>query len=173
MGLSRQEYWSGLPLPSPGDLPDPGIKSRSPALQPDFLPSEPPQNIYIYTHTHTYMNVYVYIFIYNWITLLYSINLYHIVNQLSVQFFDQTDQTRSNQLSVQSLSHVQRFATPWTAAHQVSLSITNSHTLLKLMSIAWVMPSNHLILCRPLLLLPSIFPYSINYTSIKMYIKGS
>ena len=49
-------------------------------------------------------------------------------------------------------------ATPWTAAHQASLSITNSRSLLKLMSIESVMPSNHLILCRPLLLLPSIFP---------------
>ena len=48
--------------------------------------------------------------------------------------------------------------TPWTAAHQASLSITNSRSLLKLMSIEWVMPSNHLILCRPLLLPPSIFP---------------
>ena len=48
--------------------------------------------------------------------------------------------------------------TPWTAAHQASLSITNSWSLLKLMSIESVMPSNHLILCRPLLLLPSIFP---------------
>ena len=42
MGFSRQEYWSGLPFPSPGDLPDPGIKPRSPALQADALPSEPP-----------------------------------------------------------------------------------------------------------------------------------
>ena len=60
--------------------------------------------------------------------------------------------------SVQSLSRVQLFATPWTAAQQASLSITNSRSLLKLMSIKSVMPSNHLILCRPLLLLPSIFP---------------
>ena len=50
------------------------------------------------------------------------------------------------------------FATPWTAARQASLSITNSQSLLKLMSIESVMPSNHLILCRPLLLLPSVFP---------------
>ena len=59
---------------------------------------------------------------------------------------------------VQSLSRVQLFATPWTAARQASLSITNSRSSLKLMSIQSVMPSNHLILCRPLLLLPSIFP---------------
>ena len=60
--------------------------------------------------------------------------------------------------SVQSLSHIRLFATPWTAAHQAALSITNSWSLLKLMSIESVMPSNHLILCCPLLLPPSIFP---------------
>ena len=60
--------------------------------------------------------------------------------------------------SVQLLSCVQLFATPWTAACQTSLSIINSWSLLKLMSITLVMPSNHLILCHPLLLLPSSFP---------------
>ena len=60
--------------------------------------------------------------------------------------------------SVQSLSRVWLFVTPWTAAHQASLSITSSQSLCKLMSIESVMPSNHLILCLPLLLLPSIFP---------------
>ena len=60
--------------------------------------------------------------------------------------------------SVQSLSLVQLFATPWTAAHQASLSITNFQSLLKFMSIESVMPSNRLILCCTLLLLPSIFP---------------
>ena len=60
--------------------------------------------------------------------------------------------------SVQSLFHVQLFATPWTAARQASLSITNSQSLPKLMSIESVMPSNHLILCHPLLLPPSIVP---------------
>ena len=60
--------------------------------------------------------------------------------------------------SVQSLSRVRLFATPWTAAHQASLSITNSWSLPKPMSIESVMPSSHLILCRSPLLLPSIFP---------------
>ena len=60
--------------------------------------------------------------------------------------------------SVNSFSRVWLFATPWTAARQASLSITNSQSVLKLMSIESVMPSNHLILCRPLLLLPLIFP---------------
>ena len=57
-----------------------------------------------------------------------------------------------------SLSRVQLFATPWTAAHQASLSLTNSQSLLKLMSTESVMPSNNLVLCHPLLLLPSTFP---------------
>ena len=61
-------------------------------------------------------------------------------------------------ISVQSLSHVRLFATPWAAARQASLSITSSQSLLKLMSIESVMPSNRLILCRPFLLPPSMFP---------------
>ena len=70
-------------------------------------------------------------------------------------------------VSVQLLSHVRLFVAPWTAARQASLSITNFWSLPKLMSIELVMPSNHLILCRPLLLLPSIFP------SIRVFSKES
>ena len=66
---------------------------------------------------------------------------------------------------VQSLSHVQLFVTPWTAAQQASLSFTNSWGLLKLMSIESVILSNHLILCCPLLLLPSLFPYTTLFRS--------
>ena len=73
--------------------------------------------------------------------------------------------------SVQLLSHVWLFVTPWTTAHQASLSITNSWSLLKLMSIESVMPSNHLILCCPLLLLPSIFP-SIRVFSSQLFASG-
>ena len=60
--------------------------------------------------------------------------------------------------SVQLLTYVQLFETPWTGAHETSLSITNSWSLHKLMSIESVMPSNHLIFCHPILLLPSIIP---------------
>ena len=67
-------------------------------------------------------------------------------------------QTMAQFSLVQSFSRVQLFATPWTAARQAPLSVTNSQSLPKIMSIELVMPSNHLILCRPLLLLPSIFP---------------
>ena len=64
---------------------------------------------------------------------------------------------------VQSINYVQLFVTPWTVAHQASLSFTISRSLLKLMSVVLMMPSNHLILCHPLLLLPLIF------TSIKVF----
>jgi len=80
-------------------------------------------------------------------TITYKQNFENNVNGISKALFS----------SVQLLSHVQLFATPWTAARQASLSITNSWNLLKLMSIESVMPSNHLILCCLLLLLPSIF----------------
>ena len=115
MEFFSQEYWSGLSFSSPGDLPNPGIEHRSPALQADSLPSESPGK-------PSYLL---------------------LCNQFS---------------SVQLLSCVQLFATPWPAACQTSLSITNSLSLPKLMSIESVMPSNHLILCCLLLLLPSIFP---------------
>ena len=69
--------------------------------------------------------------------------------------------------AVQSLTRVQLFVIPWTAAHQASLSIINSHSLLKLMSIESMMPSSHLIVCHPLLLLPSIFP------SIRVFLNES
>ena len=73
---------------------------------------------------------------------------------------------------VQSLSRVLLFATPWTTAHQASLSITNSWSLPNLMSIELVMPSNHLIFCHPLLLLPSIFPSIRVFSSTQLCIRG-
>ena len=76
-----------------------------------------------------------------------NVNYRHVKTPTSVQFS-----------SVQSLSRVRLFTTPWTSARQASLSITNSQGLLKLISIESVMPSNLLILCCPLLLLPAIFP---------------
>ena len=102
MGFSRHEYWSGLPCPSLGDLPNPRDWCRA---------------------------------------------------TIKAQRWHQ---------SVQLLNHVWLFETPWT-----SLSITNPRSLLKLMSIELVMPSNRLILCRPLLILPSIFP------SIRVFSKES
>ena len=77
---------------------------------------------------------------------------------VKVMFFPETVLKQDTFRSDQLFSRVRLFATPWTAARQASLSITNSQSLLKLMSLESVMPSNHLILCRPLLLSPSIFP---------------
>ena len=109
MEYFRQVYCSGLPCPTPGDLPEPGIQSVSPvspSLRADYLSPEP-----------------------------------------FVPFS-----------SVQSLSRVRLFATPWNTARQASLSITHTRSSLKLMSIESVIPSSHLILCLPLLLLPPIPP---------------
>ena len=78
--------------------------------------------------------------------------------QLELDMEQQLVPNQERSTSVQLLSRVQLFVAPWNAAYQASLSITNSWRLLKLMSIELVMPSNHLILCRPLLLLHSIFP---------------
>ena len=91
--------------------------------------------------------------------LIHEENLPHMMN-LNFSFHGLMGLKRQviNLSSVQSLSCVWHFATPWTTAHQASLSNTNSWSLLKLMSIKLVMPSNHLYLCCPLLLLPSIFP---------------
>ena len=74
--------------------------------------------------------------------------------------------------SVQSLSHVQLFVTPWTAAHQASLSITNSQSLLKLMSIELGMPSNHLTLCRPLSSRLQSFPASGSFPVSQFFTSG-
>ena len=75
--------------------------------------------------------------------------------------------------SVQSLSRVWLFATPWIAARQASLTITNSWSLLKLMSIELAIPSNHLMLCCPILLPPSIFPVSGSFQMSQLFTSGS
>ena len=80
------------------------------------------------------------------------------VDVLTSRLFHSINRAQEGFSSVQSLSRVRFFATPWTAACQASLFITNSQSLPKLMPIESVMPSNHLILCWPLFLLPSIFP---------------
>ena len=84
--------------------------------------------------------------------------LYIKIRTLVISIFEQPFWFWFSHLLLLSLSPVQFFVTPWTAACQASLSITNSWSLLKLITIESVMPSNHLILCHPLLLLPSIFP---------------
>ena len=97
--------------------------------------------------------------IHNWLFWADKIEMDRwMVEVLSAPLWNQSCGIRWDRSSVQSLSHVQLFVTPWTAAHQASLSIINSQSLPKPMSIESVMPSNHLILCYPLLLPPSIVP---------------
>ena len=110
MGFSRQEYWRGVPFPSPGESSHPRDWTQVLRIADRFFTTEPP------------------------------------------------GKPRIHFSSVQLLSRVQHFATPWTAACQASLSITNSWSLLKLMSIESMMPFNHFIPCHPLLLPPLIFP---------------
>ena len=136
MRFFRQEYWNGLPCLPPDDLPDLGIQclsSMAPSLQVDSLPLALPGK-----PSNTPYN--------NWDLDLSPLSCSWLLFKHTVNS------------SVQLLNCVQLFAIPWTAARQASLSITNSRSLLKLMSIESVMPSNHLILCRPLLLPPSKFP---------------
>ena len=172
LGFSRQEYLSGLPFPSPGDLPNPGTEPWSPALQADSLPFElqgsPPKGSEGPFKKESFplsqrrlMG--------KEDQLLHSSSpqqWYHIKQatsqlQINTQILANIGNS-SNKcfyiVVVQSPRRVQLFATPWNAAHQTLLSFTISQSLLKLMSIEQVMSSNHLILCRPLLLLPSIFP---------------
>jgi len=102
--------------------------------------------LYVQTHLH---------FIFCELMFIISSPLQILMHQPFSPWFWQFCGTSSVQFSCSVMSDS---ATPWTAAHQASLSITNSWKLFKLMSIELVMPSNHLILCRPFLLLPSIFP---------------
>ena len=133
IGLYRQECWGGMTFPSPGYLPSSG--------------TEPSLLCLLHWQSDSFCP--------------YSDPLSQLPSPVPLPIHQPPPCSLCLYfcfVSVQSLSHVQLFAAPWTAACQASLSITNSWNLLKLMSIELVMQSNHLILCRPLLLLPSIFP---------------
>ena len=94
-------------------------------------------------------------------------------NSLSISYISgQLSTSKLSFSSVRLLSRVRLFETPWTAACQASMSVTNSWSLLKLMSIESVIPSNHLILCCPLLLLPSIFPASGSFQMSQFFASG-
>ena len=101
----------------------------------------------------TYFKVYFYIHLF----YIFS-NLTPFCSALTFGLCKSINMSACSVSSVQSLSYVRLFVTPWTAACRGSLSIINSWSLLKLMSIQWVMPSNHLFLCHPLLLLPANLP---------------
>ena len=138
MGFPRPENWSELQFPSLGDLANPcllhwQVNSLLLSYRVAYI------CYFIFKMGHrAYLAV-------QWLRL--HLPVQGVVGLTPVQFS-----------SVQLLSRVWLFMTPWTAAHQASLSSTISHSLFKLMSINSVMPSNHLIFCCPFLLLPSIFP---------------
>ena len=144
--------------PPPGNLPNSGTESRSPALHADSLPTEPPEkpnpccSLLLILHS---------LFITEYYSIVWTCHYQLIMGILIVSTFQLIWLMLISILvytSFHLLSHVRLFVTPWTTARQASLSITNSWSPFKPMSIELVMTSNHLILCHPLLLLPSIFP---------------
>ena len=155
MGFSRQEYWSGLPFSPPGYLLNPGIEPTSPALAGRFFTPQPPGKSTFHIQAEKCQN---------------DKETFTFLTFQKVRLKPKPiSRSRPNKKWRETLVHlsvkfncsvVSNSVTPWTAAHWASLSITNSWSLLKLTSIKSVMLSNHLILCHPLLLLPSIFPSS-------------
>ena len=160
MRFFRQGYWSGLPFPSLGELPNPGIEPRSPALQADSLTDWAiiHKRVHICVHNDKYIR-------HICLSVYLSISRASRVSQM-VQNLPAVWETRVWSLGwedlsvviIQSLSGVWLFSTPWTAARQASLSSTISRSLLRFLSTELLMLSNHLILCHSLLLLPSILP---------------
>ena len=138
MGFSRQESWSGLTFSPPGNLPNPHLLCLL-NWQAGCLP----------------LASFTYIWKKKWQTMGNPMDRGSW--QAAVHIVEESYRTEPF-FVVQSLNQVQLFATPQTAACQASLSINNSRRLLKLMSIELMIPSNHLIFCHPLLLLPSICP---------------
>ena len=152
MGFSRQEYWSGVSFPTSGDLPNPGIKPTSlssPALAAGF-------------------------FTFSTTCKAPRIEPSSFKSPGSASRFFPLAPLARPLLFIQfsSVSRVLLFVTPWTAAHQASLSITNSRSLLKLMSIELVVPSNHLILCHSLLLHLQSFPASGSFQMSQFFTAG-
>ena len=153
-----------MPCLSPGGLPNPGIELRSPSLQADSLPSEPPEK-----PSCGQVLLLIYLLPLGTCTSMkFSECAFHQylwkegrkgekVGKMKGATTENLYLGSYSVSSVQSLSYVE-LCDPWTAACQASLSVTNSQSLLKLMSIKSAMPSNHLILCCPVLLLPSVFP---------------
>ena len=138
MEFSRQEYWSGLPFPSPGDLPDPRIKPRSPALQADALPSEPPGKP-IYSpwgckKSDTTEQLSLIMLPYTFIYLL--INMTSVLSYKCFNLFCLRHHLNPLLLLFsQSPSCALLLAILWTPAHQASLSFTISQSFLKFMSL--------------------------------------
>ena len=158
MGFFRQEYWSGLLFPPPGDLPNPRLNLPLLCLLhrkgffTQWAIKEAPEKLQLWANMKAIELVFE--------SVPKKRDRKKRTIQQTVWLRKYVVQERSLVVqfsSVQSLSHVWLFVTPWTTARQASQSITNSWSLLKLMFIESMMPSNHLILCCPLLFLSSIF----------------
>ena len=162
MGFSRQEYWSGLPFPSPVDH-----------VLSEFFTMTCLSWMAIHGMTHSFIGLNkAVVHVISLIRFLWLWFSFCLPSWIRIRGLRKLPggrdwlwgklglvlMGRAMFSSVQSLSRVWLFVTPWTAARQASLSFTTSLNLLKLVSIESMMPSNHLILCHPLLLLPSIFP---------------
>ena len=194
MGFSRQEHWSGLPCPSPGNLSDAGIKPSPPAMAGGFFITEPPgkqrpvHGLNYYHYCRICINLGLswwlsgkesscqcrrYAF-YPWVGKIpwrgkrqptpvflpgKSGNMMTVILTFRIAL----------QKSVQSLSHVRLFVTPRIAACQASLSITNSQSSLKLMSIESVMPSSHLISVVPFSSCPQSLPGSESFPVSQLF----
>ena len=158
LGISQARILEWVAVLSPGDLPNPGIELVSPALAGGFsycwVTWEAPYRGWGCLKI-SYLKWFWVVKLKSLFKMI-SILTYFCTHHQSFHFM--TCQLKSLFNSVQLLSRVLLFATPLTTACQASLSITNSQSSPKPMSIESVMPSNHLILCRPLLLLPLIFP---------------
>ena len=157
MGFSRQEYWSGVPLPSStldatDQLLSHFLSATSPSVTTLLLPSGVPLPPFILLNVSILPSP------------VLGLLLLSLTDLISVHYHSEVSGNGCSSASllllftVQSLSCVQLFGTPWTAAACQTFLLFISLSLLKLMSIESMMPSNHLILCHPLLLLPSVFP---------------
>ena len=119
MEFSRQEYWSGLPFSSPGDLPKPGITPGSPALQADSVSSEPPGKPYLVTGI-----IYLQAVLTKWSLNIVNFHAFFSNNlRIIKSFFFSLTSSSLYYIHAQLLSHVQLFVTPWTIAHQALLSL--------------------------------------------------
>ena len=166
VGFSRQQYRSGLPFPSPWDLPDPGIKPGSPALQTDTLLSEPPSN-----QLHLIGPSY---FHYSFLSCATHLTIIDPMTHSHWKFIIKaTSLMICHCCCCSAAQSCPTLCSPMDCSTPGFPILHHLQSLLKLMSIESVVPSNHLILCRPLLFLPLSFPSSRSFLMTWIFTSGS